>query len=184
MTPTLLYMIGEPGIGKTTTMAVITAHLTLLGVTDTPFTHTLYGDHPDGHVTTIEIGKHRPIFGGTDALAMSVITRVETWLHTTPPVPLLLGEGARLSNMRFLNAAAAAGYTVHIAHFTGDTLAHTRRTTRGTTQTDRYITGRRTASTNLATHATHAGHHVHTITPNGTPTEVAVSIIDTIESTP
>jgi hypothetical protein len=181
----LIYLVGEPGVGKTTTMRALTDQWALLGVQEYPFAHTLFGRADTGVVDAVELGRYRDTgYGGTDALGMSVIERVVPWLRTGPRPALLLGEGARLGNRRLLFAAADAGYAVHLCHLDGPDIAAARRRSRGSTQNDSWVRGRATAARNLhhllstSELAAEVGIRCHRIDPHGTGERVASRVLE------
>lgn len=104
----LLYLIGQPGAGKSTLARELVGRLEGVAVSS-PFAHIVYGVPP----VAVELGARRDSFSGTDALGMSVQPRAVEWL-AEPPVPLVLGEGDRLGNGKFFQAALAAGYSVTV----------------------------------------------------------------------
>lgn len=123
MTHRLVYLIGAPGAGKSTLMARLTAGFdrVAIGTDEAPVAHdqlfrTVPGGVDDGTVELVgaELGVRRDLFAGTDALPSSVIDKAVPWIATRP-YPLILAEGARLANKRFITAAADAGYAVTIA---------------------------------------------------------------------
>lgn len=172
MPHTLLYIIGEPGIGKSTLMATLTA-----GLHRTPLRRP--GRDlltRNGLPTAVELGGTRARFPGTDALPMDAINTVEPYIVTGDAhaeADLLLGEGARLANHRFLTAAVRVGYRTHLIHLTGpDNLAATRRHHRGTHQNHTWLAGARTRADRLANHAPTAV-HVHQLDANQPPEAMA-----------
>jgi hypothetical protein len=104
----LLYLIGQPGAGKSTLVELLTAGLgseTYLR----PFQRVVYETAPG----VVELGGRRDSFSGTDVLALNAQPTVLDWL-TSAHVPLVLGEGDRLANDKFFTGCAAAGYELHI----------------------------------------------------------------------
>jgi hypothetical protein len=156
----LLYLCGEPGVGKTWTMDRLTEHwsrLPLAPEADAPARDALVDDGT-GAVAAVELGRRRDAFSGTDALPQTVITVAETYLtsgRARAETNLLLAEGARLANLRFLGAAADSGWLVLLVNLIGPELAAERRAKRAAAlgrpeQAASWVTGRRTACANLA----------------------------------
>ena len=101
----LVYVIGAPGVGKSTLVAALLGSAGWRAVAD-PIPHLRRGN-------TVMPGRAREAFGGTDSLAMSIAPRAEAWISTRP-APTVVGEGDRLAYPRFFEVAAAAGYRVHL----------------------------------------------------------------------
>lgn len=108
----LIYLVGEPGVGKSTLLAAALKGWDRLPQKK-PLAHDLL--HRDGLVEGAELGVRRPHFPGTDALAMDAINAAERLL-AEPPAPIIVGEGARLGNVRFLTSARNLGYDVSLVH--------------------------------------------------------------------
>lgn len=173
MTHRMIYLTGAPGSGKSTLMAKLTEHLhreemhACTGEGVNSVSHdVLYFKHLDSVVdgkvvqgaidgiAGAEIGLRRPQFGGTDALPASVIEKAIPWVEGKP-YELLLAEGARLANKRFLTAAAKAGYEVHLClldHPDVEQWRAQRSVDLGRVQNASWVQGRYTASVNLAKH--------------------------------
>lgn len=145
----MVYLVGAPGSGKSTLMRRLTAGLERLPV-DTPVPHDMLIESVTGAITHAEIGRQRGDFSGTDALASSIITRAEPWILSRPYL-VVLGEGARLGNQRFLSAAAQ-GYDVVLAvldHADAEGWREIRSKQLGKFQNAGWVKGRLTASRNL-----------------------------------
>lgn len=140
--PDLTYLIGEPGAGKSTLMAHLTRSIPYEEL-EWPFAHRVYG-----HVVW-ELGKRRPDFPGTDALAMNVQPAVLSWLAANKP-PLVIAEGDRLGNSSFLNAVVGMGYALHTYVLLGEEAADLHRRLRGSRQDEKWVRGRRTKVFNVA----------------------------------
>lgn len=147
----MVYLIGQPGAGKSTLMARLTEGLERLP-SDLPVPHDRLFVGITGSVVGAEIGKQRGAFSGTDALASAIIDRAAPWVRNNP-YPLMLAEGARLANRRFLTASADGGYEITLAlldHQDAETWRAQRSRKLGRSQNASWVAGRRTASVNLA----------------------------------
>lgn len=141
----LVYLIGEPGVGKSTLMAAATAGHDRYPQT-TPLRHDLLVK--DGIIEAAELGARRGTFSGTDALPMNAVTKAEEMLRTSI-APVLIGEGARLGVRRFLEASVAAGRRTTLVYLTSPHAA-AQRAARGTGQKDSWVKGAATRAANLA----------------------------------
>lgn len=113
----LTYLIGEPGVGKTTLLNAFTEGLPGLAARR-PFARTLY------ECGVVQLGEDRPVFGGTDTLSMSVQPKVLEWAEM-PEYPDIVAEGDRLANGKFFQGMKDRGYDLCIIHCVAspDTLA-------------------------------------------------------------
>lgn len=137
-----LYVIGEPGAGKSTLMRRWLgpgAPLEGLGLAA-----TLH------HNAIIQLGAPHDTFPGTDRLSMGVLPRALD-LAASQPAPYLAAEGDRLATTRFLAPLAEiADLTVIWARCNPATAAQ-RRSARSTrTQNAAWVQGRITKTRNLA----------------------------------
>jgi hypothetical protein len=157
----LVYLSGEPGVGKSTLMREATSCWQRLPLPKDPGrapARDLLGDIATGRIAAVELGRQRDTFSGTDALPSNCIDDAETWLRSGQAArhaPLLLAEGARLANRRFLTAAVESGYRVDLLHLSGMAVAAERRANRARMlnrpqQNPSWVKGRRTAAANLA----------------------------------
>lgn len=142
---TLIYVIGEPGAGKSTAMRKATEHFGR-HPQQAPFAHDLLVS--ESAIVAAELGKRRPTFSGTDALPMNVITKAERFLYETL-APVVLAEGARLGCRRFLEAAVEAGYQTHLLYLTTPHAA-AQRAARPGEQKPSWVKGAATRAENLA----------------------------------
>lgn len=140
----LVYLVGPPGVGKSSVMAELTRHCERIPRSG-PLPHdTLYLPQVPPQTALVvgaEMGRRREDFSGTDALGMSVQPRAVEWIGSRP-YDLVLGEGARLGNVGFLHAARDAGYAVHLVHLAAhpDDL-DSRRNGRGSAQAPAWVRG-------------------------------------------
>lgn len=148
----LVYLIGDPGVGKTTLMRGLIDRLaTTTSLREAPIAHEVLWQA--GTLVGAHLGRPRDWFGGTDALAMSIQPVAEGWL-AGHPFPLVLGEGDRLGNGKFFQAMRTAGVDLVVvhAHCPAD-VAEARRTERGSRYHDAWLAGRLTKVTRLAAQA-------------------------------
>lgn len=137
----LIYIIGEPGSGKSSLVAALLRHPGIQN--DKPFAYTRY-------LGGIELGARREKFSGTDALPMNVQPIVIEWLKEQPDETILIGEGDRLANLPFFSAAQQAGYNLMIyLLWVPPDLGEARRKRRGSDQNKTWIRGRITKVQNL-----------------------------------
>ena len=163
--PRLLYISGEPGIGKSTLMRDATSVWERIHLPAepgrTPHRDLLFHRAHPGVCCAVELGRLRDTLSGTDALPANCITDAEAWLRSGQAAresALILAEGARLANQRFLTAALESGYHVQLLHLQGTSLAAHRRSYRARIhgcdeQNPSRVKGRRTAAADLALHA-------------------------------
>jgi hypothetical protein len=144
----LVYVIGQPGAGKTTVMRAVTGQWMAYPRRAPGFAcpHVAYGD--DGRV--IQLGQDRADFGGTDALAMNIQPRAVELMATTA-AEVVLAEGDRLGNDKFLSASEALGWEVRVVWIAlPDAVARARCAGRGSDQAEAWVRGRRTKVRRLA----------------------------------
>ncbi len=143
----LVYLVGPPGVGKTTLMEALTARCERQSEAK-PFAHDwLYRDTtPVG----IELGRRREAFSGTDALSMSVQPKAVEWIARKRH-PLILAEGARLATYGFLSAARNAGYGVTLFYLVApEEELQGRREGRGSDQNPSWIKGAQSRARRIA----------------------------------
>jgi hypothetical protein len=155
MVKKLIYIIGGPGTGKSTLMRRLTAGVNRVPAepaTDGFATDELF-DRATGDLVGIELGTRRGTFSGTDTLSSSVITRVVPWIQAQTETGLVLGEGARLGNHRFLLTGVNSGYEVTLValeHPQADAWRAARSIRLARTQNPAWVKSRFTAVARLA----------------------------------
>lgn len=143
----LVYVIGEPGAGKTTAVEAVCAPYTPIDL-ENPIPHRAWMD--GATLAFVTLGRHRPPFSGTDTLGMSIQPAATRWLAHDASPATVLAEGDRLGNAKFFRAMIDAGRDVTIVHLAvPEDLAATRRAARGTEQNATWLAGRRTKVANL-----------------------------------
>jgi len=119
MSKHMLYIYGEPGVGKSTLVTALIGQAEPETTTE-PFAWARF----DNGVSYI--GAFREEFPGTDALALDVQPKVIAWLESYGP-HLVLAEGDRLANAKFFLGAQRLGYTLWPVQMVGKDLAAQRR---------------------------------------------------------
>lgn len=140
----LLYIVGEPGVGKSTLVKSFTEPCHKQ-VHDMPVLHTEYSTE------VAQIGQDREDFGGTDTLGyMQPI--VQMWLNRFP-YPFMLAEGDRLNNSGFFDFCIDAGINLTVMSLWAPELAAERRAERaekvGKAQKEWWLKTRRTKVENV-----------------------------------
>lgn len=140
----LLYVIGEPGVGKSTTIAFLLNGLQKIEAYDETVPYVVRSNF--GKEVCITLGKDRDDFPGTDTLKMNILPEACEWIKTVSPERTVIGEGDRLAHPRFWNAAKEAGHQVRVvALITQDPgTAAKRRKARGSNQDASWLKSRGT----------------------------------------
>jgi len=106
----LVYGIGYPGCGKSTSLKAAMASLDFKETTR-PVPLAVYENG------IIMLGQWRDgLNPGTDALEYAAKPKVLEWMRTCAP-GFIIAEGIRLLNRAFFQACKSMGYRVHIVHF-------------------------------------------------------------------
>jgi adenylate kinase family enzyme len=146
-----LYLIGPPGVGKSSALAVLQRRLAF----DPPT--LLWGSLLRGQVwrragltAGIRLGVPRDKFGGTDGLSMGVHPQAVDWAQNGRLPKALVGEGQRLATVAFLSSLAER-CDLTVAHLTAsqDTL-DARCAARGSNQAPAWRMGAAHRAANLA----------------------------------
>lgn len=135
----LIYLIGIPGTGKSTIMKEFMRGYEFS--TERPI--ELLDSHVCGKLRVLGKYQEGEVFSGTDRLSMAVAPKAVDWIQTKPD-EVIVGEGDRLNNKAFFQAAKDNG-ELTIIHLTVSDTERTRRyKERGSDQSDKFI---RTVST-------------------------------------
>ena len=151
----VMYLIGEPGVGKTTAMRQVTKAYSRAPIFQDDLCPRELLFAKAVHLVAVELGKQRGTFSGTDALAMNIIDRAERYMTELPDnPPFVLAEGARLANKRFLSHCVSVGHRVQLLYLDSPQLAYNQRALRelrtGKKQNESWVKGRASAAANLA----------------------------------
>lgn len=154
----LVYLLGEPGIGKSTLMAEVTEpwerHEQPAEVNAPARDLLLSGGRP----VAVELGRRRATRSGTDTLPTAAVEQADRYLRTgraAAEAPLLLAEGGLLATERFMRAAVDAGYEVTVVYLFGSGIAAAQRAVRDARtgsrgQSASWLRTRATVARNLA----------------------------------
>lgn len=167
-----LYVIGEPGVGKSTAFRLLTEHLPLgkpESVSDeSPLLKVQRWD--SGLVLGFDTGEGFP---GTDRLSMAVQPHAMRWVTESDLPKYVIGEGQRLANVAFLMALAARS-DLRVVHIRLDeAVAQSRRTKRGTGQNEKWAKAARSRAYNLAENLIENGVNVTNISGAFNPDQIA-----------
>jgi len=136
------YVVGVPGSGKSTLLRALLPPPA--GFRPRPVPHLLYATRDGTRIAGAQIGADHPRFPGTDRLSMAIQPQAIEWLQTAP-VPVLVGEGDRLSTESFLRALVASTTQAHVVWLdTPPEVAAERRAKRGSAQSEQWLRGRET----------------------------------------
>jgi hypothetical protein len=105
----LTYLIGQPGVGKSTLLQSLTEGVPRYA-SYAQFAKSIYPT-----AEAVQLGEERPPFSGTDTLSMSVQPKVLEWARV-PDFTDILGEGDRLSTGSFFEKMQGLGYDLCIVH--------------------------------------------------------------------
>jgi thymidylate kinase len=148
-----IYLIGQPGSGKTTLTKEFQKNWAKINLYDKPFKYIEHETTDYGKVYTLGWGREH--FGGTDTLGNTVINHMaQFYKDANEKGATIFGEGDRLANTRFFELAENYG-TLHLFYLTtDDEEAERRRQERssktGKEQNPSWVKGRATKHQNLA----------------------------------
>lgn len=170
-----LYLVGPPGVGKTTLMTLLLSRYQVLNAWVPPGYGPLRLEpliDGGGMAAGYHLGITRAAFGGTDALSMGVNTAAVRWVSEAPLPGVLYGEGQRLANMRFLTALADQA-DLTVVHLTAPVeVLDARCDARGSKQDPAWRKAGRTRAANVARDAAAAGIRVSTRDATRPPEEL------------
>jgi hypothetical protein len=149
--PAALYLIGAPGVGKTTALSLIQRQVRF----DPPT--LLWGSLLRGEVwrrgglpAGVRLGLTRESFSGTDALSMAVHPQAVEWAQQATLPRALAGEGQRLATFAFLSALADR-CDLTVVHLVASSASlDLRCAIRGSTQAEPWRRGAAVRAANLA----------------------------------
>lgn len=187
-----VYLIGAPGVGKSTVMAALHDELGVWPAVDQWYRLPGYR-RPELHVEPLvdmldqvaglSLGRTREQFSGTDALSMSASYEAVRWAQdSAADIPeLVLGEGARLATVPFLAALSLRVDQLEVVYLqAAETALEDRRS--GRTQTPTFLKAASTRAANAAVRLKDAGLLTATImTDTLSPVQVARVIAERLD---
>jgi hypothetical protein len=192
----MVYLVGPPGVGKSTAVAELISQLGLRRAEPEPLSrpsqHRLWGEPlvtPRGVRVGVALGKstkartmrmtaeQSSLFSGTDRLSMGVSPEAVHWVEHDELPELIIGEGSRLGTKKFLTAAAR-NCRLLVVHLTADDVElDARRKGRGTNQSTTFLKAMVTASAGAADTAASEGAAVLRLaTTDLSPAKVAEAV--------
>lgn len=175
MTSTV-YVVGAPGVGKSTLVDRLLETYRFTAATDAGFppfaAQPMYrGDErlPSGFY----LGRRRARFPGTDALSMAVLPAAIEWAQRGALPSLIVGEGDRLAHERFLDALSERSRIAVVYLAASERILAERRAGRGSNQDPSWAAGRATRARNVADAAEHMGWQVIRVYATATPDAIA-----------
>lgn len=151
----ILFVVGEPGVGKSTLVAEAFAHCDRVELDHLaaggPMRELLWhGGELAGCELGRRLGKHPEGYPGTDTMSQTAIVGVDEWLRAgADGLGFVVLEGTRLMNKRFVTAALAGGHSLDLFYLYGPEVARQRREERGSNQNPQWLKGRQTAARNF-----------------------------------
>jgi hypothetical protein len=153
----LVYVVGEPGVGKSTALTLLTAEYARVMMSRKPRREWLTNGK---RIVATELGaragKHPEGYPGTDAMSMTAIVEVDDWFRSgdaAREAPLVIGEGARLGVRRLVDSALHGGFDVTVVLLDDPAAAARHRAERGSKQADSWVKGARTRARNFYDYA-------------------------------
>ena len=148
-----IYLIGQPGSGKTTITKEFQKDWAKINLYDKPFKYQEYEAPKLGKMYSL--GWDREHFSGTDTLGNTVITQMpQFYKDANEEGADIYGEGDRLANATFFELARGYGMLYLFYLNTDNATAQSRREARaaetGKTQNPSWAKGRATKHKNLA----------------------------------
>lgn len=151
----ILFVVGEPGVGKSTLVETAFGGFERAEVDHRaaggPMRELLWrGGELVGCELGRRLGKHPAGYPGTDKMSQTAIVGVDEWLRAgADDLGVIVLEGTRLMNKRFVTAALAGDHRLMIFYLYGPEVARQRRDERGSDQNPQWLKGRQTAAANF-----------------------------------
>ncbi len=140
----VIYLIGLPGCGKSTVMKQFMEAVGGEWKADRPI--DLLDSHVSGDYRVLGKYEEGEVFCGTDRLSMAVSPKAVEFLSTKPD-EVIVGEGDRLNNAGFFDAAGDDLTIIHL--FVSDEERERRYKERGSDQSEKFIQTVRTKCSNI-----------------------------------
>ena len=150
----LLYVVGAPGVGKSTMVRWLLEPFTRLPAVKSKSLPLVRWEPlaRNGQLVGGHLGYTRGAFSGTDALGMAVNPQACRWMlesKTAGQLDFIVGEGARLANSAFFTAARARADRVLLVQLRArEETLDARCEVRGSKQNESWRRGARTRADN------------------------------------
>ncbi len=143
MTQLIVWLVGEPGIGKTTVAKKLLESYGPRGHEYQCPKWTCFGEVAGaGHWRGTK-------FDGTDTLPISDIKLALPFFVNVIPAKIAILDGDKLASQSAIQFATEVECKLMCFHFIGSETARQRRIVRGTTQREHWVAGRRTKAQNF-----------------------------------
>lgn len=170
---TFKYIIGEPGVGKSSVMKALMNNFfspVRLILTE-PVKHTAFSFFLDSSAIEIVLGSYDREFGGTDTLSYTCVDQVKQLLMFTN-CQNIYGEGDRIANRPFFDwCKANLDFKLIVIQGSAE-LVKARRLQRGSQQNETWLRGRKSKVENLA-----AEYNAWILDGNKTPEQLSADIL-------
>ncbi|MBT9159542.1 MAG: hypothetical protein DDT26_00801 [Dehalococcoidia bacterium] len=146
----IIVLMGPPGAGKTTLMKRFIAETGPYELDDSSIKLVPFLRRGQ----TFILGKYDgdTYAQGTDRMSMACQPAVVDWLKTLPPTSNVLLEGDRLANQSFLESCINSAYNLKVIYLEASPeLRASRRSDRGSDQSEQFLRGRDTKYATLLT---------------------------------
>lgn len=150
MTPNLVWLVGEPGVGKTTLVRTLLRQQTTLFEEIIKPKFTLFFDSKKQKAIAAAGFWRGNTFDGADTLPISQIKlAIQYWKDSLQDFPITILDGDKLANAGAVAVTKETSAVLHCFLLKDEDLAERRRFVRNTKQNAGWVKGRRTKAYNF-----------------------------------